>query len=88
MLGGKLKADSCRHVWRREDIRADPAFRAQFHAMCANIGVDPLASNKGVWAQARPALSIMRAALMGAPFLQLQSGRLTCQRARRRARHM
>ena len=37
----------------REDIRKDPAFRAQFHAMCANIGVDPLASNKGVWAQVR-----------------------------------
>ncbi|CAK0737029.1 hypothetical protein CVIRNUC_000843 [Coccomyxa viridis] len=35
----------------REDIRKDPAFRAQFHTMCANIGVDPLASNKGVWAQ-------------------------------------
>lgn len=36
---------------RREDIRKDPVFRAQFHTMCANIGVDPLASNKGVWAQ-------------------------------------
>ncbi|KAK9916099.1 hypothetical protein WJX75_008566 [Coccomyxa subellipsoidea] len=35
----------------REDIRKDPVFRAQFHTMCANIGVDPLASNKGVWAQ-------------------------------------
>lgn len=35
----------------RADIRADPAFRAQFHAMCANVGVDPLASNKGAWAQ-------------------------------------
>jgi ESCRT-II complex subunit VPS22 len=30
----------------REAIRADPDFRAQFHAMCAHIGVDPLASNK------------------------------------------
>lgn len=35
----------------RADIRRDPMFRAQFHAMCANIGVDPLACNKGVWAQ-------------------------------------
>ena len=33
----------------RADIRRDPIFRAQFHAMCANIGVDPLASNKGTW---------------------------------------
>ena len=36
----------------RDDIRKDPAFRQQFHAMCANIGVDPLVSNKGgTWAQ-------------------------------------
>ena len=35
----------------RNDIRQDPVFRAQFHTMCANIGVDPLASNKGMWAQ-------------------------------------
>ena len=35
----------------REEIRRDPIFRAQFHVMCANIGVDPLASNKGMWAQ-------------------------------------
>jgi len=35
----------------RDDIRKDPAFRQQFHAMCANIGVDPLVSNKGgTWA--------------------------------------
>lgn len=33
----------------RQDIRRDPVFRAQFHAMCANAGVDPLASNKGAW---------------------------------------
>ena len=26
-------------------------FRAQFHTMCASIGVDPLASNKGMWAE-------------------------------------
>lgn len=33
----------------REDIRRDPVFRAQFHTMCANVGVDPLCSNKGMW---------------------------------------
>lgn len=33
----------------KRDIRQDPVFRAQFHTMCANIGVDPLASNKGTW---------------------------------------
>ena len=31
----------------REDIRRDPDFRQKFHVMCANIGVDPLVSNKG-----------------------------------------
>ncbi|KXZ41680.1 hypothetical protein GPECTOR_323g36 [Gonium pectorale] len=36
----------------RADIRRDPVFRAQFHTMCANIGVDPLASNKSLWASA------------------------------------
>ena len=35
----------------RDAIRKDPAFRQQFHAMCANIGVDPLVSNKSTWAQ-------------------------------------
>ena len=38
-------------LWNREDVRKDPIFRAQFHTMCANVGVDPLASNKGMWAQ-------------------------------------
>ena len=38
----------------RADIRRDPQFRAQFHAMCANIGVDPLASSKLACASARP----------------------------------
>lgn len=33
------------------EIRKKPAFRAQFHAMCAKCGVDPLASNKGFWAE-------------------------------------
>ena len=32
-------------------IKRDPAFRASFHKMCANVGVDPLASNKGFWAE-------------------------------------
>ncbi|KAF6261148.1 subunit of ESCRT-II complex [Scenedesmus sp. NREL 46B-D3] len=36
-------------VQHKADIRRDPVFRAQFHTMCANIGVDPLASNKGMW---------------------------------------
>lgn len=33
------------------DIRADPGFRARFHAMCATVGVDPLASARGAWAE-------------------------------------
>ena len=32
---------------RRAEISKNPAFRSQFHTMCRNIGVDPLASNKG-----------------------------------------
>lgn len=35
----------------QNDIRKNPAFRAQFHEMCAKVGVDPLASNKGFWAE-------------------------------------
>ncbi|XP_073011547.1 vacuolar protein sorting-associated protein 22 homolog 1 [Typha latifolia] len=35
----------------KNDIRKNPTFRAQFHEMCAKVGVDPLASNKGVWAE-------------------------------------
>ncbi|KAL7103472.1 hypothetical protein ACP275_08G181500 [Erythranthe tilingii] len=35
----------------KNDIRKNPAFRSQFHEMCANVGVDPLASNKGFWAE-------------------------------------
>ncbi|KAF7729027.1 hypothetical protein EC973_005058 [Apophysomyces ossiformis] len=38
-------------AWKhRKDIRKNPTFRAHFQRMCANIGVDPLASNKGFWA--------------------------------------
>nr|GMC53476.1 vacuolar protein sorting-associated protein 22 homolog 1 [Ipomoea batatas] len=36
---------------RENDIRKNPAFRSQFHEMCAKIGVDPLASNKGFWVE-------------------------------------
>jgi hypothetical protein len=35
----------------QSDIRKNPAFRSQFHEMCAKVGVDPLASNKGFWAE-------------------------------------
>lgn len=35
----------------RGAINRDPRFRAQFNQMCAAIGVDPLKSSKGVWAQ-------------------------------------
>lgn len=35
----------------RADIQKDPVFRAQFHEMCASVGVDPLASNKGFWTE-------------------------------------
>jgi ESCRT-II complex subunit VPS22 len=34
----------------RDRINQDPEFRSQFHTMCSAIGVDPLASNKGFWA--------------------------------------
>lgn len=34
----------------RKRINSDPEFRNQFHAMCVNVGVDPLASSKGFWA--------------------------------------
>lgn len=35
----------------QNDIRRNPTFRAQFHTMCSKCGVDPLASNKGFWAE-------------------------------------
>jgi len=35
----------------KNDIKKNPAFRSQFHEMCAKVGVDPLASNKGFWAE-------------------------------------
>ncbi|KAF5772219.1 putative ESCRT-2 complex, Snf8, winged helix DNA-binding domain superfamily [Helianthus annuus] len=35
----------------KNDIKKNPIFRSQFHEMCAKVGVDPLASNKGFWAE-------------------------------------
>jgi len=32
-------------------IRSNPEFRAQFHKMCAQAGVDPLASRKNLWSK-------------------------------------
>jgi ESCRT-II complex subunit VPS22 len=34
----------------RQRINSDPEFRQQFHSMCVAVGVDPLASSKGFWA--------------------------------------
>ncbi|KAI9590861.1 EAP30/Vps36 family-domain-containing protein [Syncephalis fuscata] len=42
-----LEQFACEH---RDAIRKDPVFRARFQAMCTRLGVDPLASNKGFWA--------------------------------------
>ena len=36
----------------RARINSDPEFRLQFHSMCRNAGVDPLASNRGIWSNA------------------------------------
>jgi len=35
----------------KRQINRDPEFRDKFQRMCAKIGVDPLASNKGFWAE-------------------------------------
>nr|CAG4646429.1 EOG090X09XM [Macrothrix elegans] len=35
----------------RNEIKKNPEFRRQFQEMCASIGVDPLASSKGYWAE-------------------------------------
>ncbi|XP_003383211.1 PREDICTED: vacuolar-sorting protein SNF8-like [Amphimedon queenslandica] len=35
----------------KNEIRKNPEFRNHFQQMCARIGVDPLASSKGFWAQ-------------------------------------
>jgi ESCRT-II complex subunit VPS22 len=34
----------------KDRINGDPEFRQQFHQMCVSVGVDPLASGKGFWA--------------------------------------
>mmetsp|Transcript_28935 Transcript_28935/g.35668 ORF Transcript_28935/g.35668 Transcript_28935/m.35668 type:complete len:189 (+) Transcript_28935:267-833(+) len=36
---------------RKHQISKDPLFRTQFQKLCAKLGIDPLASNKGFWAQ-------------------------------------
>lgn len=38
------------------EIQSNPVFRAKFHDMCGKLGVDPLASRKGVWAQLLPSM--------------------------------
>lgn len=35
----------------KKEINRNPQFRAQFQRMCSRVGVDPLASNKGFWAE-------------------------------------
>lgn len=35
----------------QKDIKKNPLLRAQFQKMCNTIGVDPLASSKGFWAE-------------------------------------
>lgn len=42
----KLEEFAANH---RTEIKRSPVFRRQFQEMCATIGVDPLASNKGFW---------------------------------------
>ncbi|XP_032599607.3 vacuolar-sorting protein SNF8 isoform X1 [Taeniopygia guttata] len=43
-----LQAFASRH---KQEIRRSPEFRLHFQHMCAAIGVDPLASGKGFWAE-------------------------------------
>ncbi|KAL4234487.1 ESCRT-II subunit protein snf8 [Mactra antiquata] len=35
----------------KDEIKKSPDFRSQFQEMCASVGVDPLASSKGFWAE-------------------------------------
>jgi len=44
----KLEEFARRH---RDEIRKNPQFRRHFQEMCASVGVDPLASGKGFWAE-------------------------------------
>lgn len=43
-----LEAFALKH---KRAINRDPEFRQQFQKMCASIGVDPLVSSKGFWAE-------------------------------------
>ena len=65
--GAELAADQLQHmikqmgvfktnleefaVKHRTELKQNSEFRAYFQQMCAQIGVDPLASSKGYWAQ-------------------------------------
>lgn len=44
----KLEAFAEKH---KKQINKDPEFRNKFQNMCSKVGVDPLASNKGFWAE-------------------------------------
>jgi len=44
----KLQTFAMKH---RHEINKNPEFRHQFHQMCSALGVDPLASKKGFWAE-------------------------------------
>ena len=46
----KTHLEEFAHKYKNE-IKNDPNFRKQFQDMCANIGVDPLASSKGFWSE-------------------------------------
>lgn len=47
-LEQKLEEFAIKH---KKDINKDPVLRKRFHEMCTSIGVDPLASQKGFWAE-------------------------------------
>ncbi len=44
----QLEAFALKH---KKDINKDPVLRKRFHEMCSSVGVDPLASQKGFWAE-------------------------------------
>jgi ESCRT-II complex subunit VPS22 len=44
----KLEQFALKH---KKDINKNPQLRQEFNQMCAKIGVDPLATHKGFWAQ-------------------------------------
>jgi ESCRT-II complex subunit VPS22 len=50
-MTSKFKTSLTEFASKHKDrINSDPEFRSQFHKMCLSVGVDPLASNKGFWA--------------------------------------